>query len=64
MSPERIRTSIEILAQLIQTEEFELVRARNGWVVLFQSGQDFYRFLEQQERDIGRMMRDLGFLKS
>jgi|TARA_B100000315_G_scaffold258716_1_gene311844 putative tricarboxylic transport membrane protein len=64
MSSERIHSSIDVLTELMQTEEFEAVRARNGWAILFQSGAEFYRFLEQQERDIGQMMRDLGFLKS
>lgn len=64
LSPERTRDSIEILAQLVQTKEFELVRSRNGWAVLFQSGPEFYRFLQQQEHDIGQMMRDLGFLEN
>ena len=64
LSPERTRESIEILARLVQTEEFELVRSRNGWTILFQSGPDFYRFLLQQERDIGQMMGELGFLRS
>ena len=63
MSPDRARKSMEILAQLIKTEEFETVRSRNGWAILFQSGEDFYRFLEQQEREIGHMMRDLGFIE-
>jgi len=64
MDATRIRSSIKILAELIRTDAFERVRSRNGWVIQFQSGQDFYRFLEQQERDIGQMMRDLGFLKT
>jgi len=54
---------ISTLKSLIQTTEFEEVRSRNGWAVLFQPGQEFYNFLEQQETDIRLLMLELGFLR-
>jgi len=53
----------ETIARLLQTPEFEAVRKRNGWTVLHHEGGGFYHFLEQQEQEIGELMRHLGFLR-
>lgn len=50
------------LAAMYETEEWEEVRARNGWVNIHNSGDDFRAFLEEQEEVIGTLMRTLGFL--
>ena len=42
--------------------EWEAVRARNGWVNIHNSGDDFVTFLEQQEKVIKGLMTKLGFL--
>lgn len=60
----RYRDMRETIDELLDTPEFEAVRARNGWTVLHHEGQDFYRFLERQEKEIGDLMRQLGFLRS
>ncbi len=52
----------EALAKMYETSEWEEVRARNGWVNVHNSGDDFATFLEQQEQVIGDLMRKLGFL--
>jgi len=52
----------EALAQMYDTEEWEEVRQRNGWVNIHNSGADFQTFLENQEQEIGDLMRTLGFL--
>ncbi|NKW72174.1 tripartite tricarboxylate transporter substrate binding protein [Rhodobacteraceae bacterium R_SAG10] len=44
------------------TPEWEKVRAANGWVNIHNSGDDFTKFLEAQEKVIGDLMRKLGFL--
>jgi len=44
------------------TPEWEEVRARNGWVNIYNEGHDFRTFLEGQEEVIGDLMRKLGFL--
>ena len=51
-----------VLADMYNTEQWEDVRARNGWVNIHNSGDDFKTFLENQEQVIGDLMRKLGFL--
>ncbi len=50
------------LAKMYETDEWETVRARNGWVNIHNSGDDFQAFLENQETVIGDLMKKLGFL--
>ena len=50
------------LADMYSTPEWEAVRARNGWVNIFNPGSEFVSFLENQEREIKHMMVKLGFL--
>ncbi len=52
----------EVLAKMYETDEWEAVRARNGWVNIHNEGDDFTAFLEGQEKVIGDLMRKLGFL--
>ncbi len=57
------RNMMYTVSQVVKTAAFEEVRARNGWSSLHMEGEDFYQYLETQERDIGNLMRELGFLK-
>ena len=50
------------LTAMYDTPEWEAVRARNGWVNIFNQGDDFVTFLEDQEQVIGDLMKSLGFL--
>jgi putative tricarboxylic transport membrane protein len=50
------------LEKMYDTPEWEEVRARNGWVNIHNSGDDFMSFLEEQEKVIGDLMKKLGFL--
>lgn len=50
------------IAKMYETPEWEEVRARNGWVNIHNSGDDFRAFLEEQEKVIGDLMKKLGFL--
>lgn len=52
----------EAIAKMYDTPEWEAVRARNGWVNIHNSGDDFKTFLEGQEQVIGDLMKKLGFL--
>ncbi|MEP5153197.1 tripartite tricarboxylate transporter substrate-binding protein [Planktotalea sp.] len=52
----------DAIAKMYDTPEWEAVRARNGWVNIHNSGDDFRTFLEGQEKVIGDLMRKLGFL--
>lgn len=51
-----------VIANMYETPEWEAVRARNGWVNIHNSGDDFKTFLEGQEKVIGDLMKELGFL--
>ncbi len=50
------------IEQMYKTAEWEAVRSRNGWVNIHNNGDDFLTFLEGQEKVIGELMRELGFL--
>ncbi|MGF1501546.1 MAG: tripartite tricarboxylate transporter substrate binding protein [Paracoccaceae bacterium] len=50
------------LAEMYETEAWEEVRARNGWVNIHNEGEAFRAFLERQETQIGDLMKKLGFL--
>jgi putative tricarboxylic transport membrane protein len=50
------------ISAMYDTPEWEEVRARNGWVNIHNSGDDFRTFLEAQETVIGDLMKKLGFL--
>ena len=52
----------EMLAEMMETPEWEEVRSRMGLVNIFRPGDEFREFLESQEKQIGDLMRDLGFL--
>ncbi len=53
---------VAALERMYKTPEWETVRARNGWVDIFNPGDKFVSFLEGQEKEIGDLMRELGFL--
>ncbi len=59
---EKLAKFQEALAKMYDTPEWEAVRARNGWVNIHNSGDDFKTFLEGQEKVIGDLMKELGFL--
>lgn len=63
LSAETYQAMETTIAAVVNSAEFEQVRARNGWSRFHRSGDDFYQFLEQQEKDIGALMRSLGFLE-
>ncbi|MCK0094973.1 tripartite tricarboxylate transporter substrate binding protein [Yoonia sp. F2084L] len=52
----------DAIAKMYDTPEWEAVRAQNGWVNIYNNGDDFLSFLENQEQVIGDLMRELGFL--
>lgn len=52
----------DVIAKMYDTPEWEEVRARNGWVNIHNSGDDFKTFLQNQEQVIGDLMKKLGFL--
>lgn len=52
-----------MLKKMYDTGEWEEIRSRRGWQNLYQPGQKFYSFLEEQEKVIGDLIRTLGFIK-
>ncbi|MEM6887695.1 MAG: tripartite tricarboxylate transporter substrate-binding protein [Pseudomonadota bacterium] len=59
---DQLATYQDAIDKMYETEEWEAVRARNGWVNIHNSGDDFLTFLEAQEKVIGDLMKKLGFL--
>ena len=52
----------DALEKMYPTDAWRTVRDRNGWVDIFNKGDDFTSFLVKQEEQIGGLMRELGFL--
>ncbi len=52
-----------MLEKMYSTDEWATVRDRNGWIEIFKPRDQFVTFLEEQEKEIGGLMRELGFLK-
>ena len=62
LSAEKRDAYIQVLEEMYDTPEWEAVRARNGWVNIYNPGEEFTRFLEEQEKVIKTLMVELGFL--
>ena len=62
MSAAKVDAYQAALEAMYETPEWEEVRARNGWVNIYNEGHDFRTFLEGQEEVIGDLMKKLGFL--
>jgi putative tricarboxylic transport membrane protein len=62
MPADKVAMYQDAIAQMYDTPEWEVVRARNGWVNIHNPGDDFRAFLEAQEKTIGDLMKKLGFL--
>ncbi len=63
LSDDMAKKYADLLGAMYEKPEWETVRARNGWVNLYQPGDDFYAFLEEQEKTVGGLMKELGFLQ-
>ena len=62
LSDAEAKAYADVLGKMYDTPEWETVRARNGWVNAYKPGTEFYKFLEDQEKLVGDLMRKLGFL--
>jgi len=51
-----------VLEKMYGTSEWQQVRDRYGWTEIYKPRSEFVAFLEQQEKVIGKLMSDLGFL--
>ena len=63
LSDAQVSTYVGVLKKMYATPAWENVRSRNGWEDLFKPGKEFSTFLEGQEKVIGELMRELGFLE-
>jgi len=61
-APEKVAQYVGALEAMYETDAWEEVRSRNGWVNIWNPGDEFQSFLEAQEQVIGDLMRELGFL--
>jgi len=59
---EKAAAFAEVIKKMYDTPEWETVRARNGWTNLYQPTEKFEKFLILQERIIGSLMKEMGFL--
>lgn len=62
LSQKRVAALQDVLKKMYSTPEWETVRARNGWTNLYQPGDKFRAFLIDQEKTIGSLMKEMGFL--
>ncbi|WP_375253732.1 tripartite tricarboxylate transporter substrate binding protein [Yoonia sp.] len=62
LSDDKLASMQSAIMKMYDTPEWEEVRARNGWVNIYNNGDDFRAFLEEQEQVIGDLMKTLGFL--
>lgn len=62
-SQEKINEWNAALSKMYTTDEWKVVRDRNGWIDNYKADKEFYSFLEDQEKQMGDLMRELGFLK-
>ena len=52
-----------LFKSMYDTPEWEEIRKQRGWQNLYQPGDEFFAFLEQQENDLGSIMKELGFIQ-
>lgn len=62
MDAAKVEAYQALLAAMLETPEWETVRASMGLVNIWRPGDEFTRFLEAQEAQLGDLMRELGFL--
>ncbi len=63
LSETQVSAYADVLKKMYETPVWEKVRVRNGWEDLFKPGKEFSTFLEGQEKVIGELMGELGFLE-
>ena len=59
----KAQTYRDVLKKMYATPEWEDIRNKRGWQDLYKPGAEFTSFLEGQEKAIGDMMRELGFIQ-
>ena len=63
LTRKQVSTYNKMLKSMYDTAEWEEVRKRNSWVNIYNPDREFFRFLKNQEMEIGELMLQLGFLR-
>ncbi len=53
----------DVLKAMYATPQWEEIRSKRGWQNFYQPGPEFVAFLEKMEKDLGGMMKKLGFIQ-
>ena len=62
--PDEQRTAYaELLKEMTTTEAWATVRDRNGWIDIYNSGEDFSAYLANQEAEMEQLMKSMGFIQ-
>ncbi|WP_087024562.1 tripartite tricarboxylate transporter substrate binding protein [Thaumasiovibrio subtropicus] len=62
VSDEKVQDYLEVLEKMYETDAWTTVRDRYGWAEIYKPGPEFVKFLEEQEKQVGSLMKELGFL--
>ncbi|PSW19823.1 tripartite tricarboxylate transporter substrate binding protein [Photobacterium sanctipauli] len=62
LSDEKVAEFTDVLKQMYETDEWATVRDRYGWTEIYKPADEFVAFLEEQEQEMGSLMKELGFL--
>ena len=60
LSEDKVREFQDLLEKMYDTEEWEDIRLKRGWSNLYISGNNFVKFLSDQEKEMGLLMDELG----
>ncbi len=63
LSKKKVDQYLAMFKKMYGTSEWDSTRKKYGWQNLYNPGAEFITFLEQQEKAVGEMMRNLGFLQ-
>ncbi len=53
----------DVLQEMVTTVAWATVRDRNGWIDIFNRGDDFSAYLEKQEAEMSELMKGMGFIQ-
>ena len=59
---DQTRAFIDDFARMRDTPEWQAELARNGWKDVFLSGDDFRKYLVEQDRQVESSLRELGLV--
>jgi putative tricarboxylic transport membrane protein len=63
LSEEKRAEYATMLKEMTTTEAWATVRDRNGWIDIYNAGEDFSTYLAKQEADMEKLMKGMGFIQ-